>query len=85
MLRPILALTKATSEIKNGNLYVSIKQRGNDELSALSESFNLMICSTKLYIKKHNELTKQLEVQDNIYLISFSAISSNLLHLDARS
>jgi nitrogen fixation/metabolism regulation signal transduction histidine kinase len=51
MLRPLLALTKATSEIKNGNLDVSIKQRGNDELSALSESFNLMICSIKLYQK----------------------------------
>lgn len=62
MLRPIFDLTKATSEIKKGNLDVSIKQRGNDELSALNESFNSMICSIKIYIKKQNELTKQLEV-----------------------
>ena len=62
MLRPIFALTKATSEIKKGNLDVSIKQKGNDELSALSESFNSMIGSIKNYIKKQNELTKQLEV-----------------------
>jgi signal transduction histidine kinase len=62
MLRPIFALTKATSEIKKGNLDVSIKQKGNDELSALSESFNSMVGSIKNYIKKQNELTKQLEV-----------------------
>jgi methyl-accepting chemotaxis protein len=62
MLRPIFALTKATSEIKKGNLDVSIKQKGNDELSALSESFNSMIGSIKNYIKKQNEITKQLEV-----------------------
>jgi nitrate/nitrite-specific signal transduction histidine kinase len=32
MLRPIFALTQATSKVKKGNLDVSVKQKGNDEL-----------------------------------------------------
>ena len=43
MLRPIFSLTSATSEAKKGNLDVSVSLKGNDELSALSESFNSMI------------------------------------------
>ena len=61
MLRPIFALTQATSKVKKGNLDVSVKQKGNDELSVLSESFNSMVGSIKDYTKKQNELTKQLE------------------------
>jgi signal transduction histidine kinase len=61
MLRPIFALTQATSKVKKGNLDVSVKQKGNDELSVLSESFNSMIGSVRDYTKKQNDLTKQLE------------------------
>jgi nitrate/nitrite-specific signal transduction histidine kinase len=44
VLKPIGALTRATSEIKKGNLDVSIQEsKGNDELSILSESFNSMV------------------------------------------
>jgi signal transduction histidine kinase len=61
ILKPIFALTTATSEVSRGNLEVSVKCRGNDELSVLSESFNSMVNSIKNYIKKQNELKKELE------------------------
>jgi signal transduction histidine kinase len=61
MLRPIFALTKAISKVKKGNLDVSVKQKGCDELSILGQSFNSMIDSIRNYSKKQNELTKHLE------------------------
>jgi signal transduction histidine kinase len=61
MLRPIFALTQATSKVKKGNLDVSVKQKGCDELSILGQSFNSMIDSIRNYSKKQNELTKHLE------------------------
>jgi signal transduction histidine kinase len=61
ILRPIFDLTTATSEVSKGNLDVSVKSTGNDELSILSNSFNSMIESLKNYVKKQKELTKQLE------------------------
>ena len=63
VLKPISALTRATSEIKKGNLDVSIEQRhkGNDELSLLGESFNSMVQSIKKYITKQNQLTLELK------------------------
>ena len=62
ILKPIFALTNATSQIKSGNLNVVVKSKVNgDELSFLSESFNSMVTAIKNYIKKQNQLTKQLE------------------------
>ena len=61
ILRPIFALTQATSKVKNGNLDASIKQKGCDELSILSQSFDSMLDSIRNYSKKQNELTKHLE------------------------
>jgi signal transduction histidine kinase len=61
ILRPIFDLTAATSEVSRGNLDVSVKSRGNDELSILGNSFNSMIRSLRSYVKKQHELTKQLE------------------------
>lgn len=61
ILKPIFALTTATSAITQGNLDVSVKTKGNDELSRLSQSFNLMVNSIKNFITKQNELTKKLE------------------------
>ena len=62
MLRPIFVLTQATSEIKKGNLDVSVEQKGSDELSVLSESFNSMVDSIRNSTAKQDELTKKLEV-----------------------
>ena len=61
LLKPIFALTNATSQIKSGNLDVAVKIKGHDELSFLSESFNSMVTAIKNYNKKQNQLTKQLE------------------------
>jgi nitrate/nitrite-specific signal transduction histidine kinase len=61
ILRPVFDLTSATSEVIKGNLDVSVKSTGNDELSILGNSFNSMVKSLKSYVKKQNELTKQLE------------------------
>ncbi|HEY9490971.1 MAG TPA: HAMP domain-containing sensor histidine kinase, partial [Nitrososphaeraceae archaeon] len=62
VLKPISALTRATSEIKKGNLDVTIQEhKGNDELSLLGESFNSMVQSIKNYITKLNQLTSELK------------------------
>lgn len=65
ILRPISALTQATSEIEKGNLDVSVKRKGNDELSVLSDSFNSMVNSIKRYNGRQNELTKALEFKND--------------------
>ncbi len=62
VLKPISALTRATSEIKKGNLDVPIQEhKGNDELSLLGESFNSMVQSIKNYITNQNQLTSELK------------------------
>lgn len=61
ILKPIPALTQATSEIEKGNLNISVKQKGNDELSVLGQSFNSMVNSLARYKSRQNELTMHLE------------------------
>ena len=61
ILRPVFALTDATSEVIRGNLNVSVRSKGNDELSVLSNSFNSMMKIIKNFVKKQGELTKKLE------------------------
>jgi signal transduction histidine kinase len=63
ILKPIFALTTATSEVKRGNLEVAVKSKvnGNDELAFLSESFNSMVTAIKNDIKKQNQLTSEIE------------------------
>ena len=46
-----------------GILDVSVKQKGSDELSILSECFNSMQDSIRDHIRRQTELTKQLEGQ----------------------
>ena len=61
ILKPILALTSATLEVRRGNMNVVIKNKGHDELAVLSESFNSMVSAIKNYVKKQNELKKEIE------------------------
>jgi nitrate/nitrite-specific signal transduction histidine kinase len=63
ILRPIFALTTATSKIKKGNFDVSVElpKGSNDELSILSESFNSMLSSIRDYIKYQNELKNEIQ------------------------
>jgi signal transduction histidine kinase len=61
LLKPISSLTEATSEIKKGHLNISVDYKGNDELSALIESFNSMVTNIKNDAKSQTELTNQLK------------------------
>ena len=61
MLKPIFDLTQATSKIKQGNFDVSVRQKGSDELSVLTESFNSMTASIRDFIENQSELTRKLE------------------------
>jgi signal transduction histidine kinase len=62
ILRPVLVLTQAMSEVKKGNLEISVQEnkKGKDELSVLSRSFNLMLETIRNHTKKQDELTKDL-------------------------
>lgn len=61
ILRPIFALTRATSEVKKGNFDVSVVQKGSDELATLSESFNSMISSIRNYVMWQSELKNEVQ------------------------
>ncbi len=61
ILKPIDTLTDATSQVKKGNLEVSVQHKGSDELSLLAESFNSMVQSIKNYNNKQNQLTSELK------------------------
>ncbi len=61
MLKPIFDLTQATSKISGGNFDVTVIQRGRDELSALTQSFNSMTASIRELIKNHDHLTRKIE------------------------
>ena len=61
MLKPIFDLTEATSKIKKGNFDVSVRQKGSDELSVLTESFNSMTASMRELIKNYVDLTRKIE------------------------
>ncbi len=62
MLKPIFDLTQATSKINQGNFDVTVRQRGIDELSTLTQSFNSMTASIRELIKNHCDLTTKLEL-----------------------
>ncbi len=61
MLKPIFDLTQATSKLKKGNFDVTVRQKGSDELSILTESFNSMTASIRRYMRDQSELTQKLE------------------------
>src|SRR5215472_10749146 len=62
MLRPIFDLTQATTNINQGNFDATVRQRGRDELSTLTQSFNSMTASIRDLIKNHCDLTTKLEL-----------------------
>ena len=59
ILKPVYALTAATSEISKGNLDVTVEDKGNDELSVLSNSFNSMVKSLKRLCNKTKSINKR--------------------------
>jgi signal transduction histidine kinase len=60
ILKPISVLTDAMSNVKEGNLEISVNEKGKDELSVLTRSFNLMIETIRNSVKKQKELTNKL-------------------------
>ena len=48
------------SNVKEGNLEISVNEKGKDELSVLSRSFNLMIETIRNSVKKQKELANKL-------------------------
>jgi signal transduction histidine kinase len=60
ILKPIFVLTDAMSNVKEGNLEISVNEKGKDELSVLTRSFNLMIETIRNSVKKQKELTNKL-------------------------
>jgi nitrate/nitrite-specific signal transduction histidine kinase len=53
MLKPIFDLTQATAKIKKGNFDVTVTQKGTDELSVLTQSFNSMTDFMRELIQNH--------------------------------
>ena len=80
ILKPVSLLTKATSEIKKGNLLVSVKYKGRDELSNLAESFNSMVVIIKNNIKKQSELTNEL-MQLNVKLKNADTVKDEFINV----
>jgi signal transduction histidine kinase len=67
ILKPISVLTDAMSNVKEGNLEISVNEKGKDELSVLSRSFNLMIETIRNSVKKQEQLTHELaEVNEEL-------------------
>ena len=74
MLKPVFLLTKATFEVKKGNLDISVNyKRNNDEFAFLIRSFNSMIETIKSDIKKQNELANQLRLLNSQLKIANTA------------
>jgi len=82
MLTPIFDLTRATTEIKKGDLEVSLRPRGSDELSVLTESFNSMVASLREFAKNREDLTRQLKAA-NEELKSKSQIKDDFINTAA--
>jgi signal transduction histidine kinase len=79
MLSPIFSLTSATSEAKKGNLDVSVSPKGNDELSALSESFNSMIVSIRSLMQNEIQNANEELKNKNRLMDEFISIAAHEL------
>jgi signal transduction histidine kinase len=65
ILRPISLLTLATREIKKGNLSYQVEQKSKDELGELTDSFNSMISSIRIYIDEQRRLSDELKTAND--------------------
>ncbi|MGD8503206.1 MAG: sigma 54-interacting transcriptional regulator [Syntrophobacterales bacterium] len=89
---PLAALAEATQKIDQGELDVSVKVQGHDEVGRLAASFNHMVGRLREYTGKLEEQTMELErahhqtrtvcgiVQEVGALRSLSEISSSLIN-----
>jgi signal transduction histidine kinase len=62
ILKPIFALSIATSKVRKVNLNITAiktqRHDEDDELSVITESFNIMMNSLKTYVREQNKLTE---------------------------
>lgn len=49
--KPVLEISKASEQLAEGKLDITISHKGNDELGTLADSFNLTVSSLNSYIK----------------------------------
>jgi signal transduction histidine kinase len=84
ILRPIYVLTQAMSEVKKGNLEISVQEnnKAKDELSILTRSFNLMLDTIRNHTKKQDALTKDL-ARANEELKQASRIKDDFINIAA--
>jgi len=61
ILRPIRRLIESTQEIRNGNLNLVIQVDARDEIGQLSEAFNAMVSSLRLF--RRSDQAKLLRIQ----------------------
>lgn len=54
--RPLQKLKDATAQVDKGNYDVELSYNGNDEVGALTNTFNQLISHLKVYIKELNDL-----------------------------
>lgn len=73
---PIEALARASQEISRGNLNVSLKERGNDEISYLVKTFNSMAQDLNIH-------TRELHHKNEILSEMYTQISRDNMYIDA--
>ena len=87
ILKPILSLTSAISEVNRGTLNVIAQSKGNnnnnDELSVIGNSFNYMVNFTK-NIKTQDKLIKELK-KENEALQYKDQLKNELINVAARN
>ncbi|MCK5038183.1 MAG: HAMP domain-containing protein, partial [Thermoplasmata archaeon] len=54
-VRPIVEMAEAARKVKNGDLNVSVKEDGNDEIADLAKAFNQMILSVRFVVGSMDE------------------------------
>lgn len=59
-LSPLMDIVKLMKEVQNGNLEVSTKQAGNDEIGYLSRSFNSMVVNIKDMLRQNTTLVQEV-------------------------
>jgi two-component system response regulator HydG len=58
---PLTALAQATQKVNKGELSVSVKVQGQDEVATLASSFNQMVARMEEYTRRLEEQTMELE------------------------
>jgi len=77
---PIIKLRNAVNKIEKGDMNTSIVINGNDEISELAQTFNVMTKSIRKNIEIEKELLIQREKTKNVRLIAIGEMAARLAH-----